>query len=441
MLLALPQSKLTLTCGLVMLSAWGAYALCDRFVQHPVASLACFGLAFGAYALAAARLLKQERLAQRAIPLGFVVAVAILCRLMVIPTTPTDDMHRYIWEGRVTAAGHNPYVLAPDAPALQQLATTAPEHPLINHPSWPAIYPPLMQWWHRGVVAVAPRELAFKLSFLLAELGLCLCVFALLSHRGLPRSRLLLYVWNPLAIHSTAATGHHDVVAVACLFAAFLLLSRRRLATAAAAVACALLAKGFVLATLPAFLAARRWARPSVWFVPALVGLLLATPFLLGGSGLFDSLSRFGSTMHTNDSLHALAATALSPDGSRFVMLVVWAGVACFAMRNFLHSPEEQDLPLKTCAILLGALILTLPTVHPWYLMTLLPFFCFFPWWGWIALSGTMALTWLPQLEIRETGQWVEWPLLKLPEYAPLFLWLVLLVWKRWRHGALETPR
>jgi hypothetical protein len=165
-------------------------------------------------------------------------------------------------------------------------------------------------------------------------------------------------------------------------------------------------------------------------------------PFVLqadpsgGDGGLLHALGRFGAEMHTNDSVHALASFLLPSRASRIAMLVAWALVALAVLRR------GDDDPIHASAVLLGTLLLVLPTVHPWYLVILLPFLCFFPWWGWIALSGTVALTWLPQLEIQRTGQWVEWPLIKVLEYAPLFAWLALLAWRRW-HGsppAAPTP-
>jgi hypothetical protein len=431
--------------GAILVAAWAGLAACDPIVQHPVAALACFALAFAAYAVACRRMLADEA-PGRSWPLATLVVVAVACRLLAFPATPSDDVHRYLWESRVLAAGQSPYRLAPDAVELAQLAADAPEHALVNHPDWPAIYPPFMMWWQRAVVAIVPAEWALKASFLLAELGLCLVLLALLAVRGLPPTRLLIYAWNPLAIHATASQGHHDVVAAALLMSAWLLMMRQAPARAATAFACSVLAKGFALVTLPALVACRatRAALPPirgqalarVVAAPLLVIGALCLPFMIPGGqgggpdidgGMFDSVRRFGEVMHTNDSLHALAASMFSGWVSRVAMIAVWGTVAAILMIR-----GDSD-PLHASAVLLGTLLLVLPTVHPWYLVILLPFLCFHPWWGWIALSGTVALTWLPQLEIQRTGQWVEWPLIKFLEYTPLFAWLGFIAWRRLR--------
>ena len=67
-----------------------------------------------------------------------------LALLFVEPYLSTD-IYRYIWDGRVQAAGINPYRYVPNAPELAQLRDAA-IFPLINRASYaPTIYPPAAQ--------------------------------------------------------------------------------------------------------------------------------------------------------------------------------------------------------------------------------------------------------------------------------------------------------
>src|SRR5688572_30520745 len=52
-----------------------------------------------------------------------VVVFAVLFRLSIVFSPPylSDDIYRYIWDGRVQAAGINPYRYLPSAPELVQL--------------------------------------------------------------------------------------------------------------------------------------------------------------------------------------------------------------------------------------------------------------------------------------------------------------------------------
>jgi hypothetical protein len=431
-----PRPISPLLLGSLLVAAWAGLMACDPIRQHPGPATAIFLAATLIYAVACRDLLRDPS----RWTLKSVLVVGVLCRLIALPGSPSDDMHRYLWEGRVQAAGYNPYRLAPDDPALSELASIAPEHEFINHPDWTAIYPPLTQLWQRAAVSVHASVWALKLSFVLAEAVLMCALLWWLRRRGLPAVRLAVYAWNPLAVWATSYEGHHDVLAAAALLTALALAENGRRTLAALCFTCAVLTKGFALVALPALLPHRARAsehlsphgplrrRAHAWapLVASLgLALLLSTPYLLQGGGLTGSLRRFADEMHYNDSLHALARGIFGADVAHGLLVVGLVGTAIHLVRRGLTDR------LKTAAVLLGALLLSLPTVHPWYLMALLPFLCMRPWWGWLCLTGTVALTWLPLAEVSRTGRWVEWRALTWIEYAPLFLWLSWCAWQR----------
>ena len=53
--------------------------------------------------------------------LGAVVVGALVFRLALLPSVPSlsDDVWRYLWDGRVAAAGIDPFLHPPDAPQLE----------------------------------------------------------------------------------------------------------------------------------------------------------------------------------------------------------------------------------------------------------------------------------------------------------------------------------
>jgi hypothetical protein len=237
---------------------------------------------------------------------------------------------------------------------------------------------------------------------------------------------------------------------VTLLLGALLLIETGRPHLGAVAFAASVLTKGFALAALPALLLRRRDGdgaaphRPgfgsrlpvTAWLAAALLVVACALPFALAGGGILDSILRYGRDMHYNDGLADLMRRLFGPDTTRPLLVAGWLGWAALVVRR----RENNDL-FHQSALLIAGLLIVAPTVHPWYLMTLLPFLCVLPWWGWLAFSGTVALTWLPHLEIQQTGRWVEWPLLKVPEYAPLVIWLLVCAWRASkRTNGAENP-
>jgi rSAM/selenodomain-associated transferase 2 len=97
----------------------------------------------------------------------------------------------------------------------------------------------------------------------------------------------------------------------------------------------------------------------------------------------------------------------------------------------------EDDL-LRSVYLVIGCLLLVLPTLHPWYLVMIAPFLCFFPSRAWLYLQASMLFT-FPVLghEFR-AGVFQEIGWLKLIEYLPFF---GLLFWGLLRKGDLADPR
>src|SRR3990172_4761818 len=70
-------------------------------------------------------------------------ACSIVFRAILLWTEPvlSDDLYRYVWDGRVQAAGLSPYLHAPEAPGLSHLRDDT-IYPRINRPWARTIYPP-----------------------------------------------------------------------------------------------------------------------------------------------------------------------------------------------------------------------------------------------------------------------------------------------------------
>lgn len=98
-----------------------------------------------------------RRIEAAAAPVGKAVLLgAVLLRLPLLPLPPalSDDMLRYLWDGKVAAAGFNPYALAPEAEELIPLRDGIWRR--LPQRQVPTVYPPL---------AVAAFSIASRLPF------------------------------------------------------------------------------------------------------------------------------------------------------------------------------------------------------------------------------------------------------------------------------------
>ena len=171
--------------------------------EHLPALLAAEAVLFGAM-LAAWRLAATRR--TRMAPL-LVAALAFRVIAACAPPSLSDDVYRYVWDGRVQLHGFHPYRHAPEDPALDALRDA--DWTRINHPELRTIYPPLAQGLFLALAAVDAGPLGFKLTLGIADFAVVLSLCALLRTLGLPADRAILYAWNPLAVLETAASARN----------------------------------------------------------------------------------------------------------------------------------------------------------------------------------------------------------------------------------------
>ena len=194
----------------------------------------------------------------------------------------SDDIYRYVWEGRLWWAGETPYRFPPDSPRFASLRD-AVVHPRINHPEIPTIYPPAAQALF-AAAAPLPAPLGWKALLAIGELLAALALGRQAARRGASLSPTALYFLNPLLLVESAEGGHVDGAGAAMFLGA--LIWARSPARGRWAVCCATLAalvKFTPIVALPLF---ARWRRDLGPMLVAVVGgaaLLLGTAWTPAG--------------------------------------------------------------------------------------------------------------------------------------------------------------
>ena len=75
------------------------------------------------YLLAIREFFATPRLARRIVVIGLVLAAVWHIAFLRVPSGADDDIHRYVWDGRLQRLGYNPYIVVPSDPASQGLHT------------------------------------------------------------------------------------------------------------------------------------------------------------------------------------------------------------------------------------------------------------------------------------------------------------------------------
>ncbi len=345
-----------------------------------------------------------------------VAALGVAARLLFVAYPPGNDIFRYIWEGHVQNHGMNPYLVPPDSPSLDHLAQAGlgAVRAGIAHPWLTAVYPPAALLLFRLMAWLSPSVFFFKAVFVLFDLGVMAVLMRLLASRGLPASRLLFYAANPLVIVFVAGQGHLDVVQAFFLCLACLLFDQRRAVAASLSLGLAVMAKYISIAAAPVLLKPeQRWKNLAV-----MLPLLLYLPFISAGGGVFSALGFFGSAMHYNDSIAHILRLALGPFWLPALLALLFVCLAWVFL--------TEDDPLRGVYLTVGCLLLFLPTLHPWYLVLVAPFLCFFPSGAWVYLQAAMLFSFPAMAAELTSGAFYEIGWLKAAAYVPFYGLLLL---------------
>jgi hypothetical protein len=239
-----------------------------------LALLQCALYAFAAFVACGAR-------ASRAtVPVILAFAAAFRLALVFEPPRLSDDIYRYVWDGRVQAAGVNPYRYVPADDALKSLRDAAVYEHVNRRDSAPTIYPPLAQAVFYAATRASESVVWMKIVMVSFEAAGLWAVARLLASFGLPRCRVLIAAWHPLLVWEIAGSGHLDAALICFVCLALLARRRGRDALAGFLLACAALTKLFPIVLAPALYRRRDWRMPAAFVATLVAGYL---PYLSVG--------------------------------------------------------------------------------------------------------------------------------------------------------------
>jgi len=134
--------------------------------------MAPLAVAAVAYLLALRELWFGARFSKRVVYLSLALAALWHVTFLRMPPGPDDDVHRYVWDGRVQRLGYNPYLLVPADPSLAGLHTD--ETRALNNADVPSPYPAGAQLFFRVVTAIHESAMALKVAFVICDIAIVL---------------------------------------------------------------------------------------------------------------------------------------------------------------------------------------------------------------------------------------------------------------------------
>lgn len=332
--------------------------------------------------------------------LAMILAVAALLRLPVLLAPPylSTDIYRYVWDGRVEAAGINPYRYIPVDPHLEKLRDAA-IFPRVNRNNYaPTIYPPAAEAVFFLVTRISQSLIAMKAAMVVFEAITIVLLLRLLGSAGLPAQRILVYAWHPLPIWEFAGSGHIDAAMIAFVVLALWGYRRGYRWLTGLALAGATLVKLYPALLLPALYRRGDWRMPAAWagavilaYLPV-VGVGWRVLGFLPGYASEEGFTAGGTGFYPWSVIQILPAFAELPALAYVIGAAAILGALALAVA---FARRTADAEFTGAALLAGAFMFLLSPHYPWYFSWLIVFACFAPWLSLLWLTNAGFLLYL----------------------------------------------
>jgi alpha-1,6-mannosyltransferase len=322
-----------------------------------------------------------------------ILVCAAACRLVCLfgPPFLSSDIFRYVWDGRVQAAGINPFRYIPADPHLAFLRDTD-IYPHINRRSYAhTIYPPGAQILFLLITRISASVLWMKTAMVGLEALTIWVLVKLLAAAGLRREQVLIYAWHPLVLWEVASSGHVDAAALPLIALALLFYIRHKPSATGVALAAATLVKLYPIVIFPALRRRGDWRRGD-WKMPAsLVGVIAAgyACYLSVGRHVFGFLGEYakeeGLESGSRYFLLTLARHGLHWEGLPTAAFYGFAALLLLGFALWAWSGTEADTQAGALAtirysfVIAAVLMLLFSSHYPWYYLWLLPFLSVIP--------------------------------------------------------------
>ncbi|MFF2542988.1 hypothetical protein ACFVUY_10525 [Kitasatospora sp. NPDC058063] len=339
-------------------------------------------------------------------PLVLAGSVAVAAVGLLAPPRTSDDAYRYVWDGRVQAAGTSPYARTPDDPALARLRdpglfpvgdgcagwderrTADGDCTRINRPAVHTIYPPVAEAWFLAVHPFGGGVRGVQAAG--AVLAVATTGALLAARRGSRRAAL--WGWCPGVTVWAVNDAHVDTLGALLMVAGLGFSARRRAGAGGALLGAAVATKLLPALALPGALSgllARRPTRSDVLLLAVALGTFVAVylPYLVAsGPGVLGylpgylreegyeqgHLDRFGL-------LRIVVADRWAPWAAALVLAVV-------ALWVLLRG--DPGRPWRGALLVTGTALLVVAPSYPWYGLLVVALVALDGRWEWLAVPA-----------------------------------------------------
>ena len=343
----------------------------------------------------------------------FFIGLAIFLRCLLVFSMPnlSDDIYRFIWDGRLLLDGISPFDALPSyymEPGNERSLLNPELFRQLNSPDYFTIYPPVCQGIFAGACWLAPQSVYWsavlmKVSMLFFEVGSIYLIYSLLQQFHLSLSNVLIYAINPLILIEIMGNLHFEGAMIFFLLLAIWWLNKGKMNRSALAFALSIASKLLPLMFLPLLIKRLGWRKSIRYFL--VIGTTLALLFSPLLSSTFfhnfgSSLDLYFQKFEFNASIYYLLRWLLYQITGYNQIAILGPLLGLIVLGAILWKARQKPLPalpnlLLTMLFAISLYLFCATTVHPWYVGLPLVLCLFTPFRFPVLWSGLIILTYI----------------------------------------------
>ncbi len=312
------------------------------------------------------------------------MGLGILTRLILFFDLPhlSDDVFRFLWDGKLISMGINPFQYRPEE-LVDQMDPQL--YALLNSQTHYTVYPPLNQavFWLASIIGnenYLAGTNVIRFFLLMGDIGSVFLLSKLSSVTVRSEKIIWWYFLNPLVILEFVGNTHFEGLVIFFLLLMFYALSKSRFLSGGMALGLAAATKLLPLIFIPFLTLRYLWKKGLIMAIAAgLTFILIIYPLfdLMSIKGFQDSLMLYSNKFEFNASLYYVIReigwilkgyNPIETWGpllslTTFLMILGYSAKAAL---------KKENLYVSLLWVLMIYLLMA-TTVHPWYIITLIP--------------------------------------------------------------------
>ncbi|MCX7875503.1 MAG: glycosyltransferase family 39 protein [Melioribacteraceae bacterium] len=357
----------------------------------------------------------------------FLIFISLTTQLSFINFDPigSDDIYRYIWDGKVQANNINPYLYKPIDNELDSLHSDLLPAKM-NFKEMKTIYFPLSQWLFFISYKISEESFwGFKFLIFISIILSYFLTYKLLKVLNHDIKNILVLILSPLIYFQFSLDGHLDAFGLPFLLSAILFYFLNKKLTSAFFLGLSFSIKPIAIVLIPIFILNEKSNIEKLKFllISLLSFFIQFIPYIFS-SNPFEAFIIYSKNWMYNGFIFTSINSLLK--NNQLSRLATWGLLFIFLIPIYFR---KIDL-LKKIYFSLLLMIIFSPVIHPWYLSWLLILLPFVRNWSGIYLVSSVSLTSLTIFIYKTTGVWKDFYLIQMIEFIPVLALIIYELYK-----------